>query len=606
MNAPCVGFSFGAAILMWLAAMVTAQGSIDLKQGWNAAEKERFWFTPQGSLLLPYDWFKYLEQPSSNELFRSDANISKFGYIPAKPSNLNRDGFPIGFAKDSDRSGQSSFVGMTCAACHTAKINIAATDVIVEGAPALADFRAFVTGLVDALDGTSSSATKFTAFAEKVLGHTPTEDEEKKLRKELDERRKDLRRRWLYQGLPTEYGPARLDAFGGLYNQVVAYDLDREANAKPPDAPVSYPFLWDTPHHDKVQWNGSATNGLVGLGPIFRNIGEALGVFGTLEFENSGSDAPKYRSSVNVDHQKDLEKLLGKLRSPVWPEAALETKPALVRQGAIVYGMYCSGCHAILKDPGDPKRKVKAKMVEALSVGYGPEICRQFCRTLWRSHGFGDGNLEGSLQDVSRRLITAQRPGKRWGHLQQRDSRDLSRKESWCDQSDGEDWRGCRTWPSRRDTRTRQGDRKRDVAGGVQSPAFERHLGNRSLSAQRKRPDHCRVAQRALQSGEDVLDRQPQARPRHIGTSQQQHGLSVRHQQAREFQSGTSVWDDTRRRSQAGSHRIPEEVVVHRAVARARPSRATLEPGSSHKASAKSFTAAARLPEANSTSPRFT
>ncbi len=398
MNASCVGFSFGAAILMWLAAIVTAQGSIDLKQGWKAADKERFWFTPQGSLLLPYDWFKYLEQPSSNELFRSDANISKFGYIPATPSGLiNPDGFPIGFAKDSDRSGQS-FVGMTCAACHTAKLTIAATDVIVEGAPALADFRAFVTGLVDALDATSSSATKFTAFAEKVLGHTPSQGEAEDLKKKLNARREDLRLRWLYQGLPTEYGPARLDAFGGLYNQVVAYELGVPANAKPPDAPVSYPFLWDTPHHDKVQWNGSAPNGLAGYGPIFRNIGEALGVFGTLEFKNSGNNPPKYVSSVNVDNQKALEDLLCDLRSPVWPEAALPTKPALVRQGAIVYGMYCSGCHAILKDPGDRNRKVKAKMVDAISVGTDPRFVVNFAERFGDATGSQTGILKGAYK----------------------------------------------------------------------------------------------------------------------------------------------------------------------------------------------------------------
>ena len=340
MNPRVAGCGFGVAVVMWLAAIGTAaQESINLKQGWSADQKEQFWFTPQGSLLLPYNWFKHLEQPSNNDPFRSDVNIRKFGYIPAIKSTLNPDAFPIGFAKDSDRGGQS-FVGMTCAACHTAQLKIDGTDVIVEGAPALADFRAFVTGLVEALTATSSTPSKFADFAKNVLGHTPSDEEAKNLQQDLDVRRKKLQHRWLYQGLPTEYGPARLDAFGGLYNQVVAYELDREVNAKPPDAPVSYPFLWDTPHHDKVQWNGSATNGLLGLGPIFRNIGEALGVFGTLRFEHSGNNPPKYLSSVNVENQKDLEKLLRKLRSPVWPEARLETKPVQVRQGAIVYGMY--------------------------------------------------------------------------------------------------------------------------------------------------------------------------------------------------------------------------------------------------------------------------
>ena len=43
-----------------------------------------------------------------------------------------------------------------------------------------------------------------------------------------------------------------------------------------PDAPVSYPFLWDIPQHDYVQWDGIAAN--AGLGPIGRNTGEVIGV----------------------------------------------------------------------------------------------------------------------------------------------------------------------------------------------------------------------------------------------------------------------------------------------------------------------------------------
>ena len=49
-----------------------------------------------------------------------------------------------------------------------------------------------------------------------------------------------------------------------------------------PNAPVSYPFLWDIAQHDYVQWNGIGAN--AGLGPIGRNAGEVIGVFGTLDW----------------------------------------------------------------------------------------------------------------------------------------------------------------------------------------------------------------------------------------------------------------------------------------------------------------------------------
>jgi hypothetical protein len=220
-------------------------------------------------------------------------------------------------------------------------LRIEQTDVIVEGAPALSDFWLFLTVVIAALDQTATSSTKFADFANDVLGASHTQSEEEKLRQELDHHRATLRQRWLSKPPATSYGRSRLDAFGGLYNQVVAYQLGVPENARVPDAPVSYPFLWDTPQHDKVQWNGSADNGLLGLGPVFRNIGEALGVFGTVDIQHQ-SGAPEYQSSIKVDNLKDLEGMLRRLRSPVWPETVLPTNPALVRTGATVYSMFCS------------------------------------------------------------------------------------------------------------------------------------------------------------------------------------------------------------------------------------------------------------------------
>lgn len=361
----------GNAAFASVAAAQPQPVPIDLQQNWTAEQKEQFWFTPQGSLLLPYQWFLYLKKASSNdELFRSDANMRRLGYLPSAKSTLNRDGLPIGFARDSDRDGHP-FVGFTCAACHTSTLKISNADVTVEGAPALSDFWLFVSDLVSALDDTAASSSKFADFAKDVLG-SHTQEQEAALKQELDDRRTDLRRRWLSMPPSTPYGLARLDAFGGLYNQVVAYDLVPK-NAEVPDAPVSYPFLWDTPQHDKVQWNGSADNGLLGLGPVFRNIGEALGVFGTLTIEHQ-SGAPKYVSSVNVTNLQSLEELVRHLRSPVWPREVLPIDPAAVRTGAVVYNMFCSSCHEILKDRTDLNRKIKAKMVDVKSVGTDPRF----------------------------------------------------------------------------------------------------------------------------------------------------------------------------------------------------------------------------------------
>lgn len=47
-----------------------------LDQNWTAADSIWFYSIPQGSDLLPYDFFLALEQPDSQELFRSDKSMN--------------------------------------------------------------------------------------------------------------------------------------------------------------------------------------------------------------------------------------------------------------------------------------------------------------------------------------------------------------------------------------------------------------------------------------------------------------------------------------------------------------------------------------------------
>ena len=73
-----------ATLVLTLATPATAQ--IDLKQGWSAEQSDQFWFTSQGSCLLPYTWFLNLEQAASAAKFRDPCNMRRLGYIPAGKS----------------------------------------------------------------------------------------------------------------------------------------------------------------------------------------------------------------------------------------------------------------------------------------------------------------------------------------------------------------------------------------------------------------------------------------------------------------------------------------------------------------------------------------
>jgi hypothetical protein len=91
-----------------------------------------------------------------------------------------------------------------------------------------------------------------------------------------------------------------------------------------------------------------------------------------------------------------LEKLVSSLRSPMWPEDVLRVDQAKKRTGAIVYNMYCSNCHAILKDPADPKRKIKAQLIDVKAVGTDQRFAVNYAERFTDPDGAATGLLEGA------------------------------------------------------------------------------------------------------------------------------------------------------------------------------------------------------------------
>jgi hypothetical protein len=166
---------------------------------------------------------------------------------------------------------------------------------------------------------------------------------------------------------PTRYG--RLDAVDSIVNEVYHFAVKNPdpnnptEGAKTATAPVSYPFLWDTPQHDVVEWLGIAKNG----GPLdiltlSRNVGEVIGVFGDVSipevkpFLDLG-----YPSSVKVASLTDLENLVKTLWSPQWPADFPKIDQVAAAKGAQLYQAKCVSCHALI-NRSDPNRKVVAFM----------------------------------------------------------------------------------------------------------------------------------------------------------------------------------------------------------------------------------------------------
>ena len=338
---------------------------ITMNQGWNKDQVLDFYNTSQGSQLIPYSWFLALEQAGEQELFRDNKNIRRYGYIPQDAlAGRNPDALPIGFVKDDVRDefliseladvrlaassntshlGYNEWLGLTCAACHTSEISFNKHTMRIDGGPSLTDMQSLLTDMSKGLAATINDDAKLTRFSKKVLAQGGYNETEKQVLKS----QLVAYNNWLdgyininYGGLITPYGYGRLDAFGAILNRVTSSLLELPENGTPANAPVSFPFLWNTSQLQWVQWNGSAGN------HIGRNVGEVSGVFAHTILKTDNEDE-RFYSSAKIVNLDQLEQLMSKLDSPKWgsPLPAIDTKKA--EKGKQLFDKNCLSCHGV-------------------------------------------------------------------------------------------------------------------------------------------------------------------------------------------------------------------------------------------------------------------
>jgi hypothetical protein len=446
-------------------------------QNWSPSDSMWFYTTTQGSDVIPYDFFMVLEQEDSADLFRDNEHIAYYRYIPLKATSSNPDALPLGFVKDTYKGRE--YIGFTCAACHTTQINYQGVGMRIDGGPAMSDMYSFMTVMDRALTQTWENEAKRERFVKAVLarndfgkifkgGRDFTSSEE--VLEALFTFKTRIKNYVVINRSAPGYGYARLDAFGRIFNRTLEHllnteaiesvladtlepnelkevlkhidesivsnqDFDhlfeklqpllstkqmlqfRDALFNKPDAPVSYPFLWDIPQHDYVQWNGIAAN--AGVGPIGRNSGEVIGVFGTLDWqEESGFSLSafiggqgigkhiSYQSSINVRNLRHIENRLVSLQSPQWPEDILgKIDHEKAQRGRKLFLDHCAGCHQDI-DRSAEDRRVIAQMLKTKAAGTDPTMANNSVRHVGKSgilknqyQGFEIGKI--LIQDTS-------------------------------------------------------------------------------------------------------------------------------------------------------------------------------------------------------------
>ncbi len=332
----------------------TASQVIYLDQGWSKDLREQYYFSAQGSQMIPIEWFFALEHPDNTELFSAKPNLSRFGYLFYEGPNgkLNPPGLPIGFTVEpSTAPGGGNWMGMTCAACHTGNVSYKGKLVRIDGAPAKADFGAFLTALSRTVMANHPSVDKekFERFAKRVLGDRLSPVTAAELAEQYSTFAvKFVGRAWM-RTPPLHAGPGRVDALTQIVNSLAVFDLGRADNLYPPSAPTSFPFLWLTPKLDWVQWNPIASN------PMSRNAGEVMGVFGTTNLGLNAS-SPLFTSSALYSQLFALEQWINDLKPPKWREDLFgPIDEAKWRSGAQQFQATCRACHNM--PPFDMTRK---------------------------------------------------------------------------------------------------------------------------------------------------------------------------------------------------------------------------------------------------------
>ncbi len=368
-----------------------------LEQAWSENDRSWWYTVSQGSRLLPLAWFKALERPTSRERILSDENVRRYNYLPNPISRDNPNGLPVGFAVDEQRDGRADlmcdefvsscengtmrrpWVGLNCAACHTAQFSFGGKSVRIEGGPTLADFQGFTEELLASLEATRQQPDKFDRFAREVLGIDISLDRRAALASELDEQIAWQKKVHAKSATPLRYGFGRLDAQGHILNKVALVLGDDRPDRTPADAPASYPHIWNVSQQSRLQWNGIATNAPKALrleliagketdvGALVRNTGEVLGVFAQVNVD--AKSRLSYRSSLRLSNMIDLERLLRNLRSPKWPEeilGAIDWEKASLGQN-LFKRENCASCHRHLEagDLNSPAQEQMQKLAEA-------------------------------------------------------------------------------------------------------------------------------------------------------------------------------------------------------------------------------------------------
>ena len=321
---------------------------------WSETIRAAYYSTDQGSRLIPYSWFLALTQPDGSP-FASD-QLSRYGFLPRDADGASIPVLPVGWMTAIEAGVEQ--VGINCSACHTRQITRGGRSYRIDGGPGIIDFESFFNDLDAAVRRTLDDPAVFEAF--RIATQSPDSDA---LYEELQawyEPYHLLISRSLPQ--PDMWGLGRVDALSLIFNRIGGLDIGDPSNnylipenITAADAPVRYPFLWNSQKQDFTQWAGIAVGGNL-TQALSRDLGEVYGVFATFHPEKDSTQQPPvfdYLSdnSANFDGLNTLGVVVSRMGPPRFP---WPVNTVLADRGATVFNDNCTSCHGITQGEDRP------------------------------------------------------------------------------------------------------------------------------------------------------------------------------------------------------------------------------------------------------------
>jgi hypothetical protein len=345
------GFSGAGSLAYYFAAHSAARSVprdyddhvVYLDQAWSKTDRDTFYWIPQGTVMMSYDIFQNLEVADRQELFRSDANMERYGLIPspADPEG-NPDGLPVGVTKQVTAEGRwkGTEAGINCAACHVSELHYKGKRIRVDGnAGVHIDIVALFQSADEAMQATLHDSAKFDRLAAKIGASSG--DAKTELHKRFEREAGNIH---YYTNTimvpPHDWGPGRMDALNLILNRKLTIASDIPQNWFPPLAPTKPPFLWNAPQGSWTQWSGIQQD------PLSRNYGETQGVYMPMDLSSKSPEEGLFDSNARLLNLGKIEDLLDRLAPPKWPEEVFgKIDRAKAAQGKALFTKHCAQCH---------------------------------------------------------------------------------------------------------------------------------------------------------------------------------------------------------------------------------------------------------------------